>query len=123
MGIVVTIMDNLRAELDGDLARAERVARRIHTGNVSINNVLATQANSGLPFGGVKASGVGRSHGPDALKNFSERRHVAWQRFNIPFTKLLRYPYRMRFSERLMKMDDVGDVSRHLKINPYADEA
>ncbi len=25
-----------------------------------------------------------------------------------------------RFSERFMKMDDVGDVSRHLKINPYA---
>jgi ketosteroid isomerase-like protein len=25
------------------------------------------------------------------------------------------------FSERRMQMDDVGDVSRHLKINPYAD--
>jgi hypothetical protein len=25
-----------------------------------------------------------------------------------------------RFSERIMKMDDVGDVSRHLKLNPYA---
>ena len=28
-----------------------------------------------------------------------------------------------RFSERLMEMDDVGDVSRHLKINPYAEES
>ena len=28
-----------------------------------------------------------------------------------------------RFAERVMEMDDVGDVSRHLKINPYADAA
>jgi acyl-CoA reductase-like NAD-dependent aldehyde dehydrogenase len=54
-----------------DLQRARRVARKIRTGNVSINNVLATQANSGLPFGGVKHSGFGRYRGAYGLHSFS----------------------------------------------------
>lgn len=53
-----------------DLARAERVARAIHTGNVSINNVLSTQAHSGLPFGGTKQSGFGRFKGDFGLHTF-----------------------------------------------------
>jgi len=43
-----------------DLERADRVARALETGNVSINSVLATQGNSALPFGGTKDSGFGR---------------------------------------------------------------
>jgi acyl-CoA reductase-like NAD-dependent aldehyde dehydrogenase len=53
-----------------DLDRADRVARALETGNVSINNVLATQANSGLPFGGVKQSGFGRYKGAFGLHAF-----------------------------------------------------
>gem|GEM_PF-6709209 len=40
----------------GDLARADRVARAIYTGNVSINNVMLTEGNHALPFGGVYRS-------------------------------------------------------------------
>ena len=54
----------------GDLKRAERVARQIVTGNVSINNVLATQGNSALPFGGTKTSGFGRYKGAHGLYSF-----------------------------------------------------
>ena len=53
-----------------DLARADRVARALETGNVSINNVLATQANSALPFGGAKDSGFGRYKGALGLYAF-----------------------------------------------------
>jgi aldehyde dehydrogenase (NAD+) len=53
-----------------DLERADRVAREIETGNVSINNALATQGNSALPFGGVKDSGFGRYKGPHGLYSF-----------------------------------------------------
>ncbi len=53
-----------------DLARAERVARALVTGNVSINNVLATLANPALPFGGVKESGFGRYKGELGLLSF-----------------------------------------------------
>jgi len=59
-----------------DLKRAERVARKIVTGNVSINNVLATQANSALPFGGIKDSGFGRYRGSHGLYAFSNTKSI-----------------------------------------------
>ncbi len=59
-----------------DLERAQRVARRLATGNVAINNVLSTQANSALPFGGVKDSGFGRYKGPFGLHSFSNIKAV-----------------------------------------------
>jgi acyl-CoA reductase-like NAD-dependent aldehyde dehydrogenase len=46
-----------------DLKRADRVARAIVTGNVSINNVMLTEGNHALPFGGSKKSGIGRYKG------------------------------------------------------------
>jgi len=59
-----------------DLARADRVARALETGNVSINNALATQANSALPFGGVKDSGFGRYKGAEGLHAFCNVKSV-----------------------------------------------
>jgi acyl-CoA reductase-like NAD-dependent aldehyde dehydrogenase len=59
-----------------DLKRAERVARAIVTGNVSINNVLSTQAHSGLPFGGTKESGIGRFKGEFGLYSFSNIKSI-----------------------------------------------
>ncbi|MFA6242962.1 MAG: aldehyde dehydrogenase family protein [Candidatus Hydrogenedentales bacterium] len=53
-----------------DLDRADRVARALDTGNVSINNALATQGNGALPFGGVKDSGFGRYKGQLGLYSF-----------------------------------------------------
>lgn len=64
----------------GDLARAERVARQIVTGNVSINNVLATQGNSALPFGGTKTSGFGRYKGAHGLYSFSNVKSVMFDK-------------------------------------------
>lgn len=46
-----------------DGRRADRVARAIVTGNVSINNVMLTEGNHALPFGGAKKSGIGRYKG------------------------------------------------------------
>ena len=46
-----------------DLERADRTARAIVTGNVSINNVMLTEGNHALPFGGAKKSGIGRYKG------------------------------------------------------------
>jgi acyl-CoA reductase-like NAD-dependent aldehyde dehydrogenase len=46
-----------------DAGRADRVARAIVTGNVSINNVMLTEGNHALPFGGAKKSGIGRYKG------------------------------------------------------------
>lgn len=53
-----------------DLKRADRVARAINTGNVSINNVMLTEGNPALPFGGIKNSGFGRYKGEMGLHSF-----------------------------------------------------
>ncbi len=75
-----------------DLERAERVARSLLTGNVSINNVLATQTNSGLPFGGVKDSGFGRYRGSFGLHAFSNVKSLVIDK-QSPKTELNWYPY------------------------------
>lgn len=53
-----------------DTKRAERVARQIVTGNISINNHMLNEGNPALPFGGVKDSGFGRYKGDPGLLTF-----------------------------------------------------
>lgn len=59
-----------------DLERARRVAARIVTGNVSINNVMITEGNPALPFGGTKESGFGRYKGEQGLHAFCNIKSV-----------------------------------------------
>ncbi len=56
--------------------RADRVARAIKTGNVSINNVMITEGNPALPFGGTKTSGFGRYKGEFGLRSFCNVKSV-----------------------------------------------
>jgi len=62
----------------GDKKRAERVTRNLVTGNVSVNNVMLTEGNHHLPFGGVKQSGIGRYKGVFGLHNFSNLKSVLY---------------------------------------------
>ena len=66
-----------------DMTRAERVARALTTGNVSINNVMTTLATARLPFGGIKNSGYGRYKGPGGLHTFCNVKSVVVE----PMTK------------------------------------
>ena len=50
-----------------DTERATEVAREIHTGTIGVNDY---QLDMGAPFGGVKASGIGRELGPEGLDEF-----------------------------------------------------
>jgi aldehyde dehydrogenase (NAD+) len=59
-----------------DRARATRVSRALAVGGVSINNVMATEANPALPFGGVKHSGFGRYKGEHGLHAFCNVKSV-----------------------------------------------
>ena len=59
-----------------DLERARRVARALRTGGVSINNVMVTEGNPALPFGGVKQSGFGRYKGEHGLHAFCNVKSV-----------------------------------------------
>ena len=46
-----------------DRARGERVARLIHSGTVMVNDAVSCFSISEAPHGGMKASGLGRTHG------------------------------------------------------------
>jgi aldehyde dehydrogenase (NAD+) len=59
-----------------DLDRAKRVSRALEVGGVSINNVMATEANPALPFGGTKHSGFGRYKGVHGLHSFCNVKSV-----------------------------------------------
>ncbi|PYL71331.1 MAG: 2-hydroxymuconic semialdehyde dehydrogenase, partial [Verrucomicrobia bacterium] len=57
-----------------NLNRAHRVAEKIHTGTVWVNCWLVRDLR--VPFGGMKASGVGREGGAEALRFFTEPKNV-----------------------------------------------
>lgn len=59
-----------------DKTRCERVASEIVTGNISINNVMVSEGNHALPFGGVKDSGIGRYKGVHGLRGFTNMKSV-----------------------------------------------
>ncbi len=59
-----------------DLQRARRVAAALDVGNVSINNVMITEGNPNLPFGGAKKSGFGRYKGVLGLRAFTNIKSV-----------------------------------------------
>jgi aminomuconate-semialdehyde/2-hydroxymuconate-6-semialdehyde dehydrogenase len=57
-----------------NLKRAHRVADQVHAGIVWVNSWLVRDLRT--PFGGVKASGVGREGGWEALKFFTEPKNI-----------------------------------------------
>ncbi len=59
-----------------DKERALRVSRKLSTGNISINNVMVSEGNHDLPFGGVKESGIGRYKGVHGLRSFCNMKSV-----------------------------------------------
>ncbi len=61
-----------------DLDHARSVARRIESGNVNINDILATAyASKGTPSGGLKQSGVGARHGDQGLLKYTDGQSIA----------------------------------------------
>jgi len=57
-----------------DLKRAHRVAEKIEAGIVWVNCWLLRDLRT--PFGGVKASGVGREGGWEAMRFFTEAKNI-----------------------------------------------
>jgi len=80
------------AVFSADEARAARVADRLRAGTVWVNH--AQPSPHALPWGGFKASGVGREMGPFALLPFLEQKSVnTWRTGGgAPTTPLGWYP-------------------------------
>lgn len=76
----------------GDRRLARRIARRLDVGSALIDDVLYAAALPQLPWGGTKASGVGRTHGDQGLRELCEVRHVGEPALPLPAPWM--FPYR-----------------------------
>jgi aldehyde dehydrogenase (NAD+) len=56
-----------------DAERAQDVARRVQTGSIGINHYMLDPT---APFGGVKASGIGREFGPEGLAAYFQLQSI-----------------------------------------------
>jgi succinate-semialdehyde dehydrogenase/glutarate-semialdehyde dehydrogenase len=59
-----------------DRGRGERLARQINAGTVMINDVVSCFSISEAPHGGIKASGLGRTHGRWGLEEMVRVKYV-----------------------------------------------
>lgn len=76
-----------------DRDRGKRLAERIEAGTVMVNDVLNTHACPETPWGGVKHSGIGRTHSKIGLRDLCELRHVNYDRFSFG-REAWWYPYK-----------------------------
>lgn len=76
-----------------DLERGQALARRIDAGTVTINDVAYTYAANETPWGGVKDSGHGRTHGKWGLLEMTRMRHVNVVPAKRPVGQTWWFPY------------------------------
>jgi aldehyde dehydrogenase (NAD+) len=61
----------------GNFDRAMAIARRVRTGTMSVNGGMSIAGD--IPFGGYKASGIGREWGKEGIVEYLETKLVAWR--------------------------------------------
>jgi delta 1-pyrroline-5-carboxylate dehydrogenase len=84
----------LTSIISRDVGLAERMAKQIEAGSVLINEVTYTAGLSETPWGGVKDSGIGRTHSAEGLYEFVNIRHIHKPRVGFTFFKSpWWYPY------------------------------
>ena len=91
----------------GDEARARALARRLESGSVCVNDVLVNYYCVEAPLGGVKASGLGVRHGPEALRQFCRVETVIEDRLLLGrlsafVDRQIGFPYRAR-TQRVLR--------------------
>ena len=66
-----------------DVKRGQRVAAQIEAGTVMVNEVLYTHGIAQTPWGGVKQSGLGRTHGRLGLLEMVTPQHIHVNRITL----------------------------------------
>lgn len=73
--------------------KTRRIAESIEAGTVMVNDVLGSYAFPETPWGGVKQSGLGRTHSEEGLRDLCEVRHVNYDLLRPGKRELWWYPY------------------------------
>ena len=84
----------------GDRKRGEALARRVQAGTVMVNDVLTCFGISEAPHGGIKASGIGRTHGRFGLEEMVWPKYVDSDRMPR-MKKLWWYGYGPAFAQQM----------------------
>ena len=97
--------------------RGEALARRLNAGTVQINDAVSCFGISEAPHGGVKSSGIGRTHGRFGLDEMVRLKYVATDR--LPrIKKVWWYGYSAKFArqvEGLVDLQFARSISQRLR--------
>ncbi|WP_062356084.1 aldehyde dehydrogenase family protein [Bacillus kwashiorkori] len=83
-----------------NMKKGRRVARKLISGAVVLNDVIVSVANHYLPFGGTKQSGIGRYHGEHGLTIFCHEKAIVVDR-GKRMRELQWYPYKGTYEQFL----------------------
>jgi succinate-semialdehyde dehydrogenase/glutarate-semialdehyde dehydrogenase len=103
-----------------NIARGRRIAERIEAGTVMVNEVVYTHGIAQTPWGGVKDSGYGRTHGRMGLLELVTPQHVHVNRISfLPDLWWFRYdPQAAKLFSGLAKNFTTGSVFRTTRLLP-----
>jgi acyl-CoA reductase-like NAD-dependent aldehyde dehydrogenase len=106
-----------------DLAHAKEVARQLQTGSAIINDAIAHFGVPQMPFGGMKASGFGRTHGREGLRQFTQPYAFATGQPPQPLdvATILRKPGHYRLAGALLRL--VYGVTPEQRLEPVVELA
>jgi acyl-CoA reductase-like NAD-dependent aldehyde dehydrogenase len=84
-----------------DTEEGERIARRLESGVVCVNDAQVNYVALELPMGGWKDSGVGSRHGSDGIRKYTKRQSLLVTRFALGSKDIHMLPYKARTSKLL----------------------
>jgi succinate-semialdehyde dehydrogenase/glutarate-semialdehyde dehydrogenase len=104
-----------------NLAHAEGVAHQLYVGSVNINDTMTHFAIPRLPFGGVKESGIGRTHGKRDLLQFTQTRAFVVGNPPLPFdiATIMRHPGNYKLGSGIIHL--AFGTSLKQRIEPVVD--
>jgi acyl-CoA reductase-like NAD-dependent aldehyde dehydrogenase len=76
-----------------DLDKADRLGGTVEAGILGINDLMSQYAICSLPFGGIKASGMGRRHSDEGLRMFCWPQAVCVHEWPADVPELWWFPY------------------------------
>src|SRR6266480_4889508 len=103
-----------------NIARGRRIAERIEAGTVMINEVVYTHGIAQTPWGGVKDSGYGRTHGRLGLLELVHPQHIHLNRISfLPDLWWFRYsPKAAKLFDGLASDFTTGSILRTSRLIP-----
>ena len=86
-----------------DVDRGEKVARRMESGAICVNDALINYSALELPMGGWKESGLGHRHGAGGIRKYCRMQSILVSRFHQK-KDIHMFPYTEKTTNRLLKL-------------------